>query len=143
MRTKDALAVGMALGRIRGTLDAWEESKHPRRPDGRFGSGGGSSSNIVSSEKELSQKEAYNQVKEKTANMSYSDLKRYHKSVQEQREKAAKEMTMYGPEEGDIKPRDPEKYKKARTVYGNCNALFGRIDKIYWDHPENPINKKK
>ena len=43
MRTKDALAVGMALGRIRGTLDAWEESKHPRQPDGRFGSGGSSS----------------------------------------------------------------------------------------------------
>ena len=43
MRTSDALAIGMALGRIRGTIDAWEESKHPRRPDGKFGSGGGSS----------------------------------------------------------------------------------------------------
>jgi hypothetical protein len=35
--------IGMALGRIRATLDAWEESKHPRRPDGKFGKGGGSS----------------------------------------------------------------------------------------------------
>ena len=44
MRTADALTIGMALGRIKGTLDAWEESKHPRRPDGKFGSGGGGKS---------------------------------------------------------------------------------------------------
>lgn len=43
MRTTDALMIGMALGRIRATLDAWEESKHPRRPDGKFGKGGGTS----------------------------------------------------------------------------------------------------
>jgi hypothetical protein len=43
MRTTDALMIGMALGRIRATLDAWEESKHPRQPDGKFGKGGGSS----------------------------------------------------------------------------------------------------
>lgn len=44
MRTTDALAIGMALGRIKGTLDAWEESKHPRADNGQFSSspGGGS-----------------------------------------------------------------------------------------------------
>jgi archaellum component FlaC len=47
MRTTDALRIGMALGRIGATLDAWEESKHPRQPDGKFGSGG--SSNASSS----------------------------------------------------------------------------------------------
>lgn len=31
------------LGGLEGlTMDAWEESKHPRSPDGKFGSGGGS-----------------------------------------------------------------------------------------------------
>lgn len=44
MRTTDALRIGMALGRIGATLDAWEESKHPRQPDGKFGSGGGGTS---------------------------------------------------------------------------------------------------
>jgi hypothetical protein len=36
----------MELGRIRGALDAWEESKHPRANNGQFtsGSGGGGSS---------------------------------------------------------------------------------------------------
>ena len=42
MRIKDAIEIGRHLGRISKTIDAWEESKHPRRPDGKFGSGGGS-----------------------------------------------------------------------------------------------------
>lgn len=41
MRTEDALKIGMALGRISKTLDAWEESKHPRADNGQFSSGGG------------------------------------------------------------------------------------------------------
>ena len=41
MRTADALKIGMALGRISKTLDAWEESKHPRADNGQFSSGGG------------------------------------------------------------------------------------------------------
>lgn len=52
MRTTDALIIGMELGRIRGALDAWEESKHPRRPDGKFGSGGGNSSSVKKDLKE-------------------------------------------------------------------------------------------
>jgi hypothetical protein len=147
MRTTDALRIGMALGRIGATLDAWEESKHPRRPDGKFGSGGGTSSksssnNLVSSEKALSRNEAYDLVKEKAKKMDFKALKNYHESVRKQREQAVAEMEKYGPEKGSIKPRNPEKYKKAQTVYGNCNAMFGHIDKIYWDHPENPFNKK-
>ena len=43
MRTKDALMIGFQLGRIQRTLDAWEESKHPRADNGQFSSspGGG------------------------------------------------------------------------------------------------------
>lgn len=41
MKTADALKIGMALGRISKTLDAWEESKHPRADNGQFSSGGG------------------------------------------------------------------------------------------------------
>lgn len=47
MRVQDALMIGRALGRIEKTLDAWEESKHPRADNGQFsssGDGGGSSS---------------------------------------------------------------------------------------------------
>lgn len=43
MRTTDALIIGMELGRIRGALDAWEESKHPRADNGQFTSGAGGS----------------------------------------------------------------------------------------------------
>lgn len=41
MRTADALKIGMALGRISKTLDAWEESKHPRADNGQFSSSSG------------------------------------------------------------------------------------------------------
>jgi hypothetical protein len=41
MKTRDALAIGHALGRIERTLDAWEESKHKRAANGQFTSGGG------------------------------------------------------------------------------------------------------
>lgn len=44
MKTADALKIGMALGRISRTLDAWEESKHKREDNGQFTSGGGSAS---------------------------------------------------------------------------------------------------
>lgn len=43
MRTVDALRIGMELGKISRTLDAWEESKHKRADNGQFTSGGGSS----------------------------------------------------------------------------------------------------
>jgi len=56
MRTTDALRIGMALGRIGATLDAWEESKHPRRPDGKFGSGGGSSKASTSKKNDVFKK---------------------------------------------------------------------------------------
>ncbi|WP_276691509.1 hypothetical protein [Acidaminococcus massiliensis] len=36
MKTKDALAIGIKLGRLQQTLDAWEESKHPRANNGQF-----------------------------------------------------------------------------------------------------------
>ncbi len=29
MKTTDALRLGIAIGRLQRTLDAWEESKHP------------------------------------------------------------------------------------------------------------------
>ena len=43
MKTKDALAIGIKLGRLQRTLDAWEESKHPRANNGQFShsAGGG------------------------------------------------------------------------------------------------------
>lgn len=41
MRVQDALMIGRALGRIEKTLDAWEESKHPRADNGQFSSSGG------------------------------------------------------------------------------------------------------
>ena len=44
MRVQDALMIGRALGRIERTLDAWEESKHPRADNGQFSSGGGGGS---------------------------------------------------------------------------------------------------
>lgn len=45
MRTRDALAIGIKLGRLQRTLDAWEESKHPRANNGQFShsAGGGGS----------------------------------------------------------------------------------------------------
>lgn len=51
MRTVDAIRIGMALGRISKTLDAWEESKHPRADNGQFSSGG--SSATISGETKL------------------------------------------------------------------------------------------
>ena len=46
MRTRDALAIGIRLGRLQRTLDAWEESKHPRANNGQFShsAGGGPTS---------------------------------------------------------------------------------------------------
>lgn len=46
MKTKDALAIGIRLGRLQRTLDAWEESKHPRANNGQFShsAGGGPTS---------------------------------------------------------------------------------------------------
>lgn len=46
MKTKDALAIGIKLGRLQWTLDAWEESKHPRADNGQFShsAGGGPTS---------------------------------------------------------------------------------------------------
>lgn len=43
MKTKDALAIGIKLGRLQRTLDAWEESKHPWANNGQFShsAGGG------------------------------------------------------------------------------------------------------
>lgn len=43
MRVQDAFSIGRALGRIERTLDAWEESKHPRADNGQFSSSGGGS----------------------------------------------------------------------------------------------------
>lgn len=36
MRTSDALAIGVNLGRLQRTLDTWEEGKHPRAKNGQF-----------------------------------------------------------------------------------------------------------
>ena len=51
MRTSDVLIIGRALGRVERTLDAWEESKHPRAANGQFGSGSGSGENSTKSAK--------------------------------------------------------------------------------------------
>ena len=55
MKTKDALAIGIKLGRLQRTLDAWEESKHPRANNGQFShsAGGGAVGNILPGEKVL------------------------------------------------------------------------------------------
>lgn len=46
MKTCDALSIGIKLGRLQKTLDAWEESKHPRANNGQFShsAGGGPTS---------------------------------------------------------------------------------------------------
>lgn len=44
MKTRDALAIGIKLGRLQRTMDAWEESKHPRANNGQFSHSAGSGS---------------------------------------------------------------------------------------------------
>ena len=53
MKTKDALAIGIKLGRLQRTVDAWEENKHPRAKNGQFShsAGGGSGSQSTPSSK--------------------------------------------------------------------------------------------
>jgi hypothetical protein len=72
MKTKDALEIGRALGRINSTIDAWEESKHPRRPDGKFGSGGGSSKS--SGEKKSTAPVQFTEKQKKTMNNTLKSL---------------------------------------------------------------------
>ena len=69
MRTTDALIIGMELGRIRGALDAWEESKHPRADNGQFtsGAGGGGKSATF---KEATKRRSQTKAKENEAAVS-------------------------------------------------------------------------
>ena len=84
MRTTDALKIGIALGRIGATLDAWEESKHPRQPDGKFGSGGGASENAEYAEiKSQGKKKMFGRIvseisTQKSAQGILSALKKHH-----------------------------------------------------------------
>ena len=65
MRTADALKIGIALGRLMNTVDAWEESKHKRDADGKFSStGGGGSKNTKEKTKEKSSKSKSTRTKE-------------------------------------------------------------------------------
>ena len=90
MRTADALKIGMALGRISKTLDAWEESKHPRADNGQFSSGG-----------------------------SYSKLKPHHRDDINEFLKTASGSKVGGEVGANLPPTERGKVGKIRDAYKN------------------------
>ena len=106
MKTKDALKIGMALGRMIGTLDAWEESKHPRADNGQFSSGGGGGS-------------AKTKAESKTSNGAYSKLKGIHQEDIDEVLKTPVNSNVRGEVGHTLMPEDNIKAGKIRNAYRN------------------------